>query len=278
MTSDIFRFSARSVVEIHGEGARDFLNRVLTCNIPAPGSEQGRYGALLTPQGKIISDLFVYTGPNGLFMDLPNSMADSVVKRLTLLKLRADASFELRADLSAFVCFTPAPANALASFKDDRFLEPAYRFIATPNTFGDDTPEAETSDRYQASRIAGVLSEFEADYGTTDAFPADINMDLLNGVDYKKGCFIGQEVASRMKRKTEVRKRTLRVSQLPETAATGDAIIAGESTLGTLTSVWQGEGLAQIRLDRWKKAADENLSPEVNTVPVQIHDLREPIS
>ena len=112
-------------------------------------------------------------------------------------------------------------------------------------------PRGDPSDTsaYHAARIAAGLPEQSADFGAEDVFPADINMDLLGGVDFRKGCFVGQEVASRMKRRGTARRRTLKAVMAKGVAAPAP-VLANGFEIGMLTSVSGGGGLARVRIDR----------------------------
>jgi folate-binding protein YgfZ len=122
--------------------------------------------------------------------------------------------------------------------------------------------------RWDALSIAAGIPEWGRDYRAAEVFPTDINMDVMNGIDYRKGCFVGQEVASRMKRKGLIRKRTVRLQG--EGLETGAEVRAGESVLGTVTSAAAGEALALLRTDRFAKSLQEKLPVTVNGAPAEI--------
>jgi folate-binding protein YgfZ len=256
----------RSVVSVTGKETIAFLDRILTCRLSDLESGTGRFGALLTAQGKILTDLFVYRTEDGLFLDLPENRSADTIKRLTLLKLRADVKFELRDKLRVVSGVTSTPISA-GTLTDMRYPTPLTRYIISVSDLTDEHLSS-ADERYDTERIAAGLAECGRDYQENDVFPADVNMDLSDGIDFKKGCFVGQEVASRMKRKTEVRKRTLVLSANAENITPGTPVIAGESALGEVSS-WSGTtGLARIRLDRLKNALERGLSPEVSGNPV----------
>ncbi len=262
MTSSMYILSSRSIFKVSGSEAAGFLNRVLTCRVDNIEIGQCRPGALLTPQGKILTDLFLFKTGDGLFLDLPVSEADTIVKRLSLLKLRADVAFEAMTDLRVFVSETRVHTsdNIIVSAQDPRTERDLVRgIIQTANA-----PEKDDPAGWKDLRFRLVLPECGLDYPPSSLFPADINMDLTVSVDFKKGCFIGQEVASRMKRKTEVRKRTLHVSGTMDIAP-GDVLTAGESSLGDVLNWHDDHGMVLTRLDRLTKASE-------NDVPVTLKD------
>ena len=266
MTHFAYHLAHRSILAANGSEAASFLNRILTCNVEKLSVGDGTYGAFLTPQGKILTDLFIFRTDEGLLIDLPASEFDAMTKRLTMLKLRADVQFEKREDLKIVVCGAPSDLIALAATIPPGFSSSTHRAVVV-----DTVDAAPVGDEYNAMRTAAVFPEFGTDYGPSDVFPADINMDLTSGIDFKKGCFVGQEVVSRMKRKTEVRKRLLRITSETDAINKDDEITAGGSTLGTITS-WTGhQGLALIRLDRLASALENGNQPTVNDHPVTCH-------
>lgn len=248
--------SHRSLLSFKGTEAKSYLDRVLTCRTNDIVDGDCRFGALLTPQGKIISDLFVYGVGNELLIDVPDALISDVQKRLTLLKLRADVQIERTKDMQVFVGGEP-PADCEMIFNDPR-AEFALKRIITSKAI----PAGENAD-WSEIRATHVLPETVLDYDTVSAFPADVNMDILGGVDYQKGCFVGQEVASRMKRKSEARKRTLGLSG-PDNVQSGDDLHAGDTKIGEVLSWGSGSGLGMIRLDRLSKAQAQCLKPEIH--------------
>ncbi len=231
----------RAVIAVRGAEARDFLNGLLTNSVLALAPGAPVFAALLTPQGKILHTLFVHADPegDGVLMDAAADGADDLIRRLTLYRLRRNISIERRDDLSVRLGEgAPDPRHPGL---------PARALVAGPERA--DWPA------YNETRLSLGIPDQGADYGPEEVFPADANLDLLNGVDLKKGCFVGQEVVSRMHRKGGVRKRMCALaftSPAPVFGAeimdeTGAAIGSVRSTLETkATSL----GLALARLDR----------------------------
>lgn len=222
----------RAVVAIAGEDTPTFLAGLVTNGPPAEGS---CFSALLTPQGKVLFDFHIQKANNGYWIDIDADAVDTFVKRLTLYRLRAKV--EISVDSGHSVCIDSA---------GNRTIEIAG-----------DIPHR-SIESYHVHRIAAGVPEWGADFGSDEVFPMDVNFDLLAGVDYKKGCFVGQEVASRMKRKGEARKRTLIATFNGRPPAKETPIIAGASTLGHIMSGADGKALALVRLDRLKNAQDNN--------------------
>jgi folate-binding protein YgfZ len=229
----------RAVISVAGLEAEPFLNGLLTNSATMPEGTR-RWAALLTPQGKVIADMILARGPEGFLLDVDAAAAPALLKRLVMFRLRAQVAIDARPDLAVFA-FDGAP--------DPRSADAPARSIS-PRTRASQGELAQ----YHASRIAAGVPEMGADFGPEQVFPADINMDLLDGVDFKKGCFVGQEVVSRMKRRGVARRRTLvaEVSQL--VSPTPIEIEADGFGIGELTSSGGGLGLARLRIDRLAQA------------------------
>lgn len=229
--------SSRTIISVTGAEAETFLNGIVTASTLGLTSDAFRYGALLTPQGKVIADMMLTRAGEAILIDCASIAAPALIRRLTLMKLRAAVSIGERGDLGVSVFDGLADPRSAAA--------PRRRIV----------PRAEASDPapYHAARIAAGLAEQGADFAPEDVFPADINMDLMDGIDFRKGCFVGQEVASRMKRRGTARRRTLKVSF--DGAMTSPApVLADDFEIGLLTSFSRGEGLARVRIDRLGEA------------------------
>lgn len=229
--------SHRTIISASGPDADTFLNGIVTASTLGLADDAFRYGALLTPQGKIIADMLLTRAGEAILIDCASIAAPALIRRLSLMKLRAAVSIGERADLGVTV-FDGLP--------DPRDARAPLRRIA---------PRGETSDAgpYHAARIAAGLAELGIDFAPEEVFPADINMDLLGGIDFRKGCFVGQEVASRMKRRGTARRRTLKVAFTGLITAPAP-IEADGFEIGLLTSFSGGEGLARVRIDRLAEA------------------------
>lgn len=227
----------RSIVSVSGADAETFLNNIVTMS--TLGVEPGalRYGALLTPQGKIIADLLVTRDGDALLLDCTSSAAPALIKRLTLMKLRAAVTIAERPDLGV---------TAFEGSPDPRSADAPRRLIVKRGVSGD-------TSAYHEARIAAGVAEQGFDFDADEVFPADINMDLDAGIDFKKGCFVGQEVVSRMKRRGTARRRTLKVTVSGDVAVPSP-ILANGFEIGILTSISGGAALARVRIDRLTEA------------------------
>jgi len=238
----------RALVTVTGPDATSLLQGVLTCNVETLGENEARLGALLTPQGKILFDFLVSRVADGFRLDTAADKAADLAKRLSLYKLRAKA--EIAADPTVAVAAawggsTTAAETAIAA--DTRHPDLGARLYATEGAFSTDAAEEE----YHAHRIGLAVPEGGRDYAYGDAFPHEALMDQLGGVDFRKGCYVGQEVVSRMQHRGTARTRLLAVAYPEGTPATpGSEIQAGAKVLGTTGSVAGNRGLALVRLDR----------------------------
>ncbi len=227
----------RSIVSVTGADAETFLNGIVTVSTSGMTPREFRYGALLTPQGKVIADMLLTLASGAILIDCAAAAAPALIKRLTLMKLRAAVAIEEQSELGVTV---------FAGDADPRSAEAPRRSIGPRGVAGD-------ASGYHAARIAAGLPEQGFDFGAEEVFPADINMDLIGGVDFRKGCFVGQEVASRMKRRGTARRRTLKAAVAQNMAAPA-SILANGFEIGMLTSISGGAGLARVRIDRLAEA------------------------
>ena len=251
------RLPNRALIHLTGPDTLSLLERTVTHSVTDWETGALRYGALLTPQGKVIADYLVLRTEDGVIVDVHEEAADDLMKRLKMFRLRAAVEIE-RDELLATVILGDGHRDPRSTRLPGRDYVPVSQ-----------AAEAMSAAEWQAMRIAAGVPEWGADYRAAEAFPTDINMDVMGGVDYKKGCFVGQEVASRMKRRGKIRKRTLPV--LGGGLATGAPLLAG-TEVGTLTSVdaGNGRGLALVRTDRLQKALDQSLPVTCEGEPVRI--------
>ncbi len=240
------RLPNRAILTLAGPDTLALLERTVTHTVTDWTQGEARYGALLTPQGKIIADYIAHRTADGVHIDVHADAADDLMKRLKMFRLRSAVEIE-RSDAWESALDVVGAPDPRAQTLPRRAIVPAGG--ATGPLPG-----------WDALAIAAGVPEWGRDYRAAEVFPTDVNMDLMHGIDYKKGCFVGQEVASRMKRKALIRKRTVR---LRGTAlAPGAEVRAGDTLLGTVTSAAGDEGLALIRTDRFARAvaAKENVS------------------
>lgn len=252
----------RGVIEVSGEDAAKFLHNLVTNDIASLKSGEARFAALLTPQGKILFDFVVFALEGERFLlDCPLSLAADLEKRLNMYKLRSKLTVTNRSEIFDVVAFPDAAArpdvDALALAPDPRSDALGWRALAGKGTIAAAGARAD----YEAKRIRAGVPQGGVDFAYSDAFPHEADMDLLAGLDFKKGCYVGQEVVSRMKHRNLVRKRVTPYRAPGGAPAPGETIRAGEMEIGVTGSAIGEEGLALIRLDRLKDAKEKGDAP-----------------
>jgi hypothetical protein len=260
----------RGVVKVSGEDARNFLNGLITTDLEQLRPGLGRFGALLTPQGKIITDFLITEAPSGhgggFLIDAPRALAKGLADKLGFYKLRAKVVVENLSDsLGVLAAWDGEPAmQPDLSFADPRNAALGWRILIPEelkqklaDLIGADLVD---SDAYEAHRIATGVPRGGLDFMYGDAFPHETNMDRLHGVDFDKGCYVGQEVVSRMQHRGTARTRTVKIILDGPSPEAGTTILAGDKAVGTIGSTAGQNGLALVRIDRVADALDAGLS------------------
>jgi folate-binding protein YgfZ len=256
----------RGVVKVSGADARGFLNNLITAELAEVKPGMARFGALLTPQGKIVADFLITEASledgGGFLIDCPRALAKDLADKLGFYKLRAKVGIENLSDrLGVLAIWDGEPKDSPGpSFVDPRAAGLGWR-VLVPLDFAQKAATLVGADwvdvdAYEAHRIASGVPRGGTDFSYGDAFPHETNMDRLHGVDFDKGCYIGQEVVSRMQHRGTARTRTVRVIVDGARPEAGVEIRAGDKPVGTMGSSTDGAGLALIRLDRAADALD----------------------
>ncbi|WP_112663211.1 YgfZ/GcvT domain-containing protein [Microvirga flavescens] len=267
----------RGVVKVSGEEAKKLLEGLITCELERVSPQAARLSALLTPQGKILFDFIVFEAPaeigGGYYLDTLKGFAPDLAKRLNFYKLRAKVVIEDLSDKLAVVAGwgdTPKPQDDAGLVAEDPRL-PALGWravVAAEDAAEFSSAEAET---YHAHRIALGIPEGGRDFLFGEAFPHEALMDQLHGVDFDKGCYIGQEVVSRMQHRGTARTRFLPATYEGGFAAeVGADVTAGEKVLGKAGTGAQGRGLLMIRLDRASDALAAGETIRAGGIPVTL--------
>jgi len=234
----------RALLRVSGPDAKSFLTNLLTQDLDAAG--EVAYGALLSPQGKIVADMFVWADGDGLVLDVDASRGADLLRRLSMYKLRAQVTIEdVSAAQSVLICDTRFD-GALA---DPRLAELGWRKLAAKSDARDGAQE------YDARRIALGVPDLARDAKADEVFALEALLEELNGVDFQKGCFVGQENVSRMKRRATTRKKFCPIVFEGEAPEFGTPVVAGEAELGTVRTGAAGRAIALLRLDRALSAA-----------------------
>jgi folate-binding protein YgfZ len=272
----------RGVLKISGPDARHLLNGLVTTDLMELKPGAGRFGAMLTPQGKIIADFLITEiaaeDDGGFLLDCAKALAQPLADKLKFYKLRAKVLIENLSDrLGVLAVWDGVPGQTPEfGFADPRHAELGWRVIV-PDLLARKTAEeiganmVEPSD-YTAHRISCGVPSGGVDFAYADAFPHEANMDRLHGVDFTKGCYIGQEVVSRMHHRGTARTRIVRVQFDGAQPAPGSDIVAGDKSVGTMGSAADGIGLALLRIDRVAEAREAALPLQAGGVALEIAD------
>ena len=256
----------RALVAVTGPDAAALLQGVLTCNVETLQAGEARLGALLTAQGKILFDFLVSRLPDGFRFDVQVDRAADLAKRLSLYRLRAQVAIAADPTVAVAAAWDgPAPAAAEA-VADSRHADLGARLYAAEGAFSADAAEAD----YHAHRIALGIPEGGRDYAFGDAFPHEALMDQLGGIDFKKGCYVGQEVVSRMQHRGTARTRILAAAYPDGAPAPGAEITAGGKVLGTTGSSAGERGIALVRIDRLVDALAAGETPLAGDRPATL--------
>ncbi|UWM76863.1 folate-binding protein YgfZ [Rhizobium sp. WSM4643] len=237
----------RSLLFASGADAQSFLQNLITTDISSLGPDEARPGALLTPQGKILFDFMIWQDGDGYMIETDAGQRDSLLKRLTMYKLRAAVTLAPSTKEGVTVCWGEDAEGVRGSqgARDSRFAKAGVTLIRRPGKHGDGKEAL-----YDALRISHGIVTSGSDFALQDAFPHDVLMDFNGGLSFRKGCYVGQEVVSRMQHRGTARRRVVTVSAATALPATGTEITAGGKPVGTLGSVEGGSGLAIVRIDR----------------------------
>jgi len=263
----------RGVVRVSGADARSFLQGLVSCDMDKISPRLAGFGALLTPQGKILFDFSIFERDETFLLDCPLDMATALAKRLGFYKLRAKVVVE---DVSSAHSIEAGWDDAARlgwrdtrlGWRDARLAALGWRDVVAHSAGTLDMSLA-----YEAHRISLGVPAGGVDFIYGDAFPHEVNMDLLGGVDFQKGCYVGQEVVARMQHKTAVRKRVVPVSFDGPAPAVGAEVKAGDLVIGRMGSSLSGRGLALLRLDRVEYAQTKATDLTVDGQLVEVLEL-----
>src|SRR6516162_211845 len=268
----------RGVIKVAGDGARKFLHGLVTTDILSLPPGVARFCALLTPQGKIIADFFVTEAPaadgGGFFLDIPRALAATLVERLNLYKLRAKVLVEdLTEILGVLAAWDGAGATKYGlCYADPRLPALGMRIMIAPHRAAEAAADLGAAlvgaENYEAHRIALGVPRGGLDFVYGDAFPHEADMDQLGGVDFAKGCYVGQEVVSRIEHRGIARTRAVALRYDGAAPASGAPITAGERQVGTMGSAARGRGIALVRLDRVAEAEPAALA--AGGIPIRL--------
>jgi folate-binding protein YgfZ len=272
----------RGVVKVSGDDARNFLNGLVTTDVTKVQPGFGRFGALLTPQGKITYDFLITEAQpghgGGFLIDCPLPLAQPIATKLGFYKLRAKVTVDnISGTLGVLAAWDGEPAmHPDLTFADPRSDKLGWRILApeelaarAATVIGAELVE---SADYEAHRIATGVPSGGVDFMFGDAFPHEANMDRLHGVDFDKGCYVGQEVVSRMEHRGTARSRIVRVLLDDGAPDAGTAVVAADKSVGTMGSSAASQGLALLRLDRAADAIEAGIALTAGGIPIRVAD------
>lgn len=266
-TVSIAHLTSRALIAVGGPEWQGFLQGLITQDVETMALGEVRFGALLTPQGRLLYDLFIVGREEGVWLDVEAEHRDAIIQRLMMYRLRAKVEIST-SDTPVYAAFEPLPpagrgwgGGASASGPEPAPPPPTPSpqggggFVVDPRlpqlggrTYGACEATADEA-AYDIHRLAlGVPGP--ADWGSDKTYPIEANFDLLNGIDFKKGCFVGQETTSRMKRRGQIKSRMLPIRFEGPAPASGTEILAGDLRAGLVLSGAIGGAIALLRLDR----------------------------
>lgn len=235
----IARLDSRALISVTGEDAKPFLHNLLTQDVETLVDGELRFGALLSPPGRLLFDLFLLGQADGVLLDVATERRDALIQRLSMYKLRAKVQVAAD-DRPVFAAWPDAPTG----------------FIPDPRTplmggrlYGEATADASEAD-YDAYRLSVGLPDPTADAPQDKTYPIEADFDLLNGIDFQKGCFVGQETTSRMKRRGTIKNRMLPLDFEGPPPALGAEVLKGDLRAGEVLSGQDGSVMALLRIDR----------------------------
>ena len=241
MTPRIARLSSRALIRVSGPDTRSFLHTLLTQDVESLAPGDLRFGGLLSPPGRLLFDLFLWGEDEAVVLDVAADRREALLARLGMYKLRAKVTVEAD-DGAVFAAWGGVLPPGFVP--DPRLPELGGRRYG-----GDPEPDA-TEDEYQVHRLAVGVPDPAADAPSDKTYPIEANFDLLNGIDFRKGCFVGQETTSRMKRRGAIKTRMLPLAFEGPPPPFGAEVLNGELRAGQVLSGVDGAAMAALRLDR----------------------------
>ncbi|MCV6548139.1 MAG: folate-binding protein [Cohaesibacter sp.] len=254
----------RALVSMNGADCEGLLQRLITTNLDKVQKGQAGFGALLAPQGKILMDFLVIRQETGFLFDMHSQLVDAFIKKMTLYKMRSDVSLEKDSRIVAVslnqLQSEEAGQTALM-VKDPRHTLLGWRCYLPKDHEVDLQEDRQSLVRahIEAGVPQGSVEEGQGDFVYGTLFPHDAHLDQLGGIDYEKGCYVGQEVVSRMHHRGTARKRMVKVSA-DGPLLSQSAIVVDNKTIGQIGLAQGNQALAQVRLDRLSAAFSNNQS------------------
>jgi folate-binding protein YgfZ len=241
MTTRIARLDSRALIRVSGPDARPFLHNLLTQDVETLAPGELRFGALLSPPGRLLFDLFLWGEAEAVVLDVATDRRDALLQRLAMYKLRALVTVE--ADER------PVLAAWGGDLPEGFMADPRAPGLGGRSAAGAPATNA-SEDGYNAHRLSCGVPDPAADAPSDRTYPIEANFDLLNGIDFQKGCYVGQETTSRMKRRGTIKTRMLPIAFDGPPPPFGAEVLNGELRAGEVLSGRDGSAMALLRLDR----------------------------
>jgi folate-binding protein YgfZ len=250
-TSSVTALSHRALIAVSGPDWASFLKGLCTAHIDILVEETARgafhkphYGAFLRPQGKMICDVLLHAvSADEIWLDVPLSERDELLAKLNMYKLRAKVTI-VALDHPAYVAFGGDLPEGFMADPRGSIIDSTFGFAYASQS------ETATPDDWRAFRFAHGLAEAGTDFSKDALYAIDANLDLLAAIDFHKGCYVGQELTSRMKRRGQIKNRILGFRYEGEAPETGAEILNIDKRAGDVLAATQGYGLALMRIDR----------------------------
>lgn len=260
----------RTVVTVDGPEAEHFLQNIVTTDLDALEPGEARPGALLSPQGKILFDFLISRhGETGFILDCRIDAADGLMRRLALYRLRAKV--EISRQEQTVVLARWQDDSAASRTGSGWLADMRFPFAAgVTRRYGVEAAADAAADDFARLRIAHGIAESGADFAAGDAFPHDVLLDQTGGVGFAKGCYVGQEVVSRMQHRGTARRRVMLVEAEGDLPADGAEVRANDRAIGALGGTAGRQGLAIVRIDRVKDAIEAGHAVTAGGVPVTL--------
>jgi folate-binding protein YgfZ len=249
--ASITHLPQRALIAVSGPDWASFLKGLCTAHIDVIVEETARgafhkphYGAFLRPQGKMICDVLLHAvSADEIWLDVPLSERDELLAKLNMYKLRAKVTIAAL-DHPVYVAFGGGLPSGFMADPRGSIIDAAFGFAYAPQS------ETATADDWRAFRFAHGLAEAGSDFGKDDLYAIDANLDLLAAIDFHKGCYVGQELTSRMKRRGQIKNRILGFRYEGEAPMAGAEILNIDKRAGEVLAATQGYGVALMRIDR----------------------------
>ncbi len=254
----------QQLITFSGPDAEHLLHNVVTCNVESLDIGIAQIGALLTPQGKIMFDFLISRQASDQFIvEISSDQAAGFVQRMVMYRMRSKVEISQPSESLVRICWDDDSSSTDDALRDIRFKD---QLVTREYT---DSGEPKGKADWEQLRVRSGVPESGADYALGDVFPHDISLDQNGGVDFKKGCYIGQEVVSRMHHRHTARRRIL-IAEASQALCDETAIVSNGKTIGTLGTKIGNLALALCRIDRAKDAIDAGHPITVDEVPITL--------